>query len=173
MKLWKTVYPPLPQPFSTSKKTVGPELKEGAGVWDTKYLLPQRKGKLASLAPQRKTVTSPFVLGWFFLETNHESIQLTSAMNLEAPRFGAKPHYDHQTLAQVISEVLLRDLDRGERTSSMPCLPSTEDFIYSPWTLLLSCYQSGSYETRTLSPAYNQILWEIGHFPKMSPNLGS
>lgn len=30
----------------------------------------------------------------------------TSAMNVVAPRFGAKPHYDHQTLAQVISEVL-------------------------------------------------------------------
>lgn len=153
MKFWKTVHPPLPQPFSTSKNTVGPELKEVIRVRDIKYLLPQRKGNLGSLAPQRKIVTPSFVLGWFFLETNHGSIQLTSAMNLVAPRFGAKPHYDHWTLAQVISEVLPRDLDQGERASSMPCLPSTEDFVYSPWTLLLSHYQSGSYETRTLPPA--------------------
>lgn len=63
MKFWKTMYPPLPQPFSTSKKTVGPGLKEGIRVRGIKYLLPQRKGNLASLAPQRKIVTPPFVLG--------------------------------------------------------------------------------------------------------------
>ena len=63
MKFWKTVYPSLPQPFSTSKNTVGPELKEVIRVRDIKYLLPQRKGNLGSLAPQRKIVTPSFVLG--------------------------------------------------------------------------------------------------------------
>lgn len=142
-------YPPLPQPFLTSKKTVGHRLKEGAGVWDTKYLLPQRK--LASLAPQEKAVTSPFVLGWFFLETNHESIrspqqwmwwlQVWSKATLWSPNSSPGHLWGPS-----------QGLGPEERTSVSPCL-TFEDFIYSPWTLLLSCYQSGSYETRTLSPA--------------------
>ena len=159
------MHPPLPQPLSTCKKIVGPELKEGIIVRDIKYLLPQRKGKLASPAPQRKIVTPPFVLGWFFLETNHEGIWLTSAMNFMAPRFGAKPHYDHQTLAQVISEVLLRDLNGGERNSRMPCLPSAENFLQSldTFAFLLSIkFSWNTYSVSRLKPG----TMGNGAFPK-------
>lgn len=119
MKFWKAMHPPLPQQFSASKRTVGPELEVGIRVRDIKYLLPQENGKLA-LTCTPKSITPSSVLGWFFLETNHERSQLTIAMSLVAPKFWEKPHCDHLTLAQVISEVLLGDLYQGERTSSNP-----------------------------------------------------
>lgn len=47
MKFWKAMHPPLPQQFSASKRTVGPELEVGIRVRDINYLLPQENGQLA------------------------------------------------------------------------------------------------------------------------------
>lgn len=101
------------------------------------------------------------ILGWFFLETNNGRTQFTAAFDVVAPKFWGEHHCNDLTCTGHVSDPS-RGCCWGERALSVLCLPTTEGWSYGPWKLPLSHYQPSSYETHTLSSA-----WNHGHFPKM------